>query len=131
MSTNIFEKASRMALRFESPRGLLTLEDLWTLPLQSKNGLSLDALAMAQHRLVKDSEELSFVKPSVTNNAAELKLEILKHIIEVRMAENSAKTEAAEKRARKEKILELLAAKKDEALAQKSEEELLKELESL
>ena len=131
MSKNIFEQATRQRLRFTSTRGLLSVEDLWNLPLQSKNGVSLDALAMAQHKLVKETAEMSFVKPVTKNTDDELKLDILKHIIDVRLAENEAKNVAAEKRARKEKIMEILADKKHDALKNMDIADLEKELASL
>ena len=131
MAKNIFELASRCGLRFNSSKGLLTVEQLWSLPLQSASNLSLDGLAMAQHKKVKDSTELSFVTPTRTNSEDELKLDILKHIIEVRIEENTAKNVAAEKRARKEKIMEILADKKHDALKNMDVADLEKELASL
>ena len=35
---NIFEQATRQAFRFESPKGFLTVEDLWNLPLTNNTG---------------------------------------------------------------------------------------------
>ena len=37
---NIFEQAARQAFRFESPKGFLTVEDLWNLPLTQRNSLT-------------------------------------------------------------------------------------------
>lgn len=42
---DIFVQATRMKLRFSTPAGLMTVEDLWDLPLQ-KGKVNLDALAV-------------------------------------------------------------------------------------
>lgn len=129
---NIFERASRIALRFNSTKGRLSVEDLWALPLTSRSGVSLDSVAIAANRELKELEEESFVAtPSLKNADAQLRMDIVKHIIEVRIAERDEKKLAAVKAERKEKILEILARKDDDALAAKSPEELRKELENL
>ena len=38
MSNNIFEYATRSKLRFQSSHGVLTVEQLWEVPLRSKAG---------------------------------------------------------------------------------------------
>ena len=51
---NIFEMATRKKIRFNSPQGDLSTEDLWDLPLSSKvNGkANLDDIAKDLHRLL-------------------------------------------------------------------------------
>ena len=42
----MFEKASRLKLRFSTSIGMLSAEDLWDLPLSSRNGTAnLDDVA--------------------------------------------------------------------------------------
>jgi len=69
----MFEKASRSKLRFMSTKGLLTVEDLWDIPLTSKNGVSLDDIAKSLHKQIKESEETSFVE-EVSKKNTELSL---------------------------------------------------------
>ena len=124
--TNIFERASRLKIRFDTPKGLLTAEDLWDLPLTSNVGkANLDDVARALHRQIKDSSTESFVvKPAKADEAAEVGFEVVKHVIEIRLAESEEKRVLAENREKKQRILELIDRKKDEALSTKSVEEL-------
>ena len=59
---DIFEKAAREKLRFDSPIGDLTTEQLWDLPLTSANiqRPSLDFMARAVSRELRDFGEESF-----------------------------------------------------------------------
>lgn len=121
----LFEKASRQKLRFDTVKGSLTIEDLWDLPLTSQRGASLDEIAKGLNRELKDTAQESFVLPATTTNTlAQLKFDIVKHVIDVRQAENAAalvKREAAEK---KQRILGIIAKKQDEKLENTSLEEL-------
>lgn len=129
----LFERASRLKVRFETAKGNLTVEDLWDLPLTSRNGNNLDEIAKELHRKVKESAEIeSFVKKAVKKDTVTLlKFEVVKYIIDVRLAEE----EAAEKRKanadRKAKLLALVAQKENESDLSKSREELLAEIQAL
>lgn len=59
-NVNNFEIASRLKLRFETAVGMISTEDLWTLPLTSNSKVSLDSLAVSLNKELKGSEE-SFV----------------------------------------------------------------------
>lgn len=124
----LFEKAARLKLRFDTPRGQITVEDLWDLPLTSgTNKPNLDDIAKAAHREVRNSAETeSFVTPasSAGNDVLQLKFELVKHIIDVRIAERNAAAEATKRRETKQRILEIVAGKEDEALRGKTLEEL-------
>jgi hypothetical protein len=123
---NIFELASRTSLRFSSNKGQLTTEDLWNLPLTSTRTSSLDSLAVQYYTEMQASDSVSFVTPANNNNSgADVKLAILKHIIGVKQTENAATKLASDNKAKKARILQLIAEKQDTALAGKSEEELL------
>jgi hypothetical protein len=43
--SNLFERATRLKLRFSTNKNEITVEDLWELPLQSKTGFDLDNVA--------------------------------------------------------------------------------------
>lgn len=137
MSTEkMFEDASRLKLRFDSTKGMLSVEDLWDLPLTSPTGsrANLDAIAIALNRQTRDAgDEVSFVTPRADNGNAELllKFEIVKHVIGVRVRERDDLKAASERRAKKDRILELIAKKQDQELESKSEDELRALAESL
>lgn len=131
----LFQQASRLKLRFDSPKGLLSVEDLWDLPLTSGAGkANLDDIAKGLNRLLKESrEEVSFVKPVTNSIATEVQLafDICKTVIDVRVAERDAKVEAEKRRETKQRILELIEKKKDQSLEGKSLEELMTMANSL
>jgi hypothetical protein len=134
MSEALFEKATRTAVRFDSPKGALSVEDLWDLPLQTTrpNGASLDQIAIALDRQLKDSATVSFVDESTkSDELLQLKFDLAKYIIGVKKAENAAAAAAREKAATKQRILEIIAKKQDHALENASIEELEQKLASL
>lgn len=124
----LFEKATRNKYRFESEKGLLTVEQLWDLTLTAIN-----KIAISINKSLKDLTEESFIdiRPNPKKSELQDKLEICKHIIAVKQDENKAAREASEKRAKKDKILSILESKKDERFTKMTEDELIKELESL
>jgi hypothetical protein len=131
-SVNIFERATRLGLRFDTVRGVLTTEDLWTMPLASSNGFDLDAIARGLHRRLKDAEEVSFVvKTSNVSVTDELAFEVVKHVIDVKLAEQEASKTRAANREKKRRLQELIAEKQDESLKASSVEELQAMVEAL
>ena len=59
------------------------------------------------------------------------KLDIVKHVFNVKKTEAEAEANAIEKKRQKERLLELIAKKQDAALADKSVEELTAMVENL
>lgn len=135
MSTNMFERATRKQLRFASDRGDLSVEQLWTLPLtrRSPQVTDLDGLARAVNAELRSVTEESFVvtNPDPRKGDLELKLEILKHIISVKLQDAETAKTAADRAARKQQLLEILSRKEDEALSSMSRDEIMAELEKV
>lgn len=130
----MFEKATRLRLRFETAKGFLSIEDLWDLPLQTTrvNGVSLDQIAIELNRELKDAATVSFVDDAPKGNEElQLKFDIVKHLIDVRKAENAAIAVERERAATKQRILEIIAKKQDSVLENASIEELQEKLASL
>lgn len=122
--SNLFEIATRKQYRFNSQVGALSVEDLWNLPLTSTRSASLDAVAKELHSQLKE-ETISFVTPSVSDNTVvQQKFDIVKYIIDVKVAERDAAKLASDNAAKKQKILSLIAQKQDEQLSGSSLEEL-------
>ncbi|MBB2946582.1 hypothetical protein FB565_006350 [Actinoplanes lutulentus] len=129
----IFEKATREKFRYPSTKGLLTTEQLWELPLTAKSGFSLDDVAKTVNAELKAIDTESFV--ATETNAAkatlETKLEVVKHVIAIRLAEDQAAKAAAAKKLEKEKLLAVLGRKQDAVLENLTEAELLARINNL
>jgi len=124
---NLFELASRKQFRYSLNKGTINTEDLWELSLEA-----LDRLAKSLNKELKESEEESFIKTrTVANKTLEAKFEVVKHVINVKLAENEEKAEKAKKQAKKEQLLELIGRKELQSLENKSIEELTAELQNL
>lgn len=122
-----FEKASKLKLRFSTAKGEVSVEDLWDFSLTS-----LDTIAKAVNKRLKEESEESFISTRTTSNAVMgLRLDILKHIIAVKLAEKDAAASRAEKQAKMQQLKELIASKANAALAEKSLDELQKMMAEL
>ena len=118
-----FLQATRTKLRFSTPKGTLNTEQLWDLSMadltttikETKKTLSVSS----------NDDELSFLNEDTTPDVENtLRFSILKEIFVTKKTEAEAKKAIAETKAQNKKILELIASKQDEVLANKSIEEL-------
>lgn len=123
---SLFEKAARLKLRFDTPKGALSAEDLWDLPLtSSQNRANLNDLAVGLYRKLQDSAPISFVDAAIkTDEVTQLRFDLVKHVIDVRVAENAVRAQEHEKARKRGRIMELIANKEEEQLAGKSTDEL-------
>lgn len=136
---NIFERASRAALRFPSVKGELTTEDLWNLPLVASTRatrdvkVDLDTVARTVNSNLKNVTEESFVnlKPDPRKTTFELQLEIVKHIIESKMSDQAAAESRAAKAEQRRILIEALSTKQNEKVGAMSEEEIKAKLAEL
>jgi len=136
---NIFELASKAKVRFDSPKGGLSVEDLWDLQLTSTvpSKANLNDIAKALNKELKASaDEVDFVaaastKANKATELAELKLEIVKHVIAVKIAERDTAAAAAAKAAKRQEIMALIAKKQSDVLGAASIEELTRMLNEL
>lgn len=128
----LFEKASRLKLRFATNKGLVSSEDLWDLPLTSTMNTSLDSIAKGLNKSIKEGEEESFVVTrSDANNVLDLQFDIIKHIIKVRLSENVKKLDITRIKSEKTKIERIIATKEDTNLENESIDDLKKRLSDL
>ncbi len=123
----MFEKASRLKLRFDTERGIVSCEDLWDLSLQE-----LNRIAKALNKDIKSLEEEDFLEDVNAEDAiVKLKFKLVIYILDTKKEERRKLKEAVEIKAKKEKILCLIAKKQDGVMEEKSVEELMAELDSL
>ena len=125
-NTNIFEAASKNKYRYPY-KGMITTEDLWDL-----TQAQLDVIYKALNKGVSEAQ-VSSLMCKVTEVDAELlnKIEIVKYIFNAKEAEAEARKNDAAKRAKKQRILDILAQKQEDALNNMSEDELKKMLDEL
>lgn len=117
----MFEKASRLKLRFDY-KGSISVEDLWDIPMTA-----LNRVFQALNAELKTTQEESLLETkSKKDEVLELKIIIVRHVAEVRLAEKETRKNAAERKAKKERLLEIIAKKQDESLEQMSIEDLTK-----
>lgn len=129
----MFDKATRLKLRFESLVGLLHVEDLWDLPLTAlKSRPNLDDIARAIHRQLKNDEDVSFVhKDRKSDETIQLRFDIVKHIIDVKLAEKDALEVERVNAEKKQRILAIISQKEDEHLHEISIDDLKKMMADL
>ena len=128
-----FEKALRLKLRFDSPSGLLVVEDLWDLPLTSTKGrANLDDIARGLNKKLKSGDDVSYVvKERKSDETVQLAFDLVKHVIDVRLAENAAALLEKERAEKKQKIMSIIASKQDESLHSMSLDDLKKLMSEL
>jgi len=131
---DLFERASRMKIRFETEKGNIATEDLWDLPLTDlgSGGVYLDGIAQGLHKELKDSAATSFVvKKSQTNETCELKLEIVKRVIDFKLAVIEKNQSEAVRKSELTRIEGIIADKEDDEIKGKSLAELKKMLKKV
>src|SRR3989337_2369182 len=113
----MFEKAARLKLRFNY-RGLCSVEDLWDLPVKA-----LDSVFKELNAESKTQKEESLLKEkSQADEILDLKIAIVRHVVEVLLQEK----EARERHARKQKLLGIIEDKQDAELRDMPIDELKK-----
>lgn len=122
----MFEIATRKKLRFNF-KGLKSVEELWDLSLTD-----LDSIFKGLNSEFKKSQEESLLETkSEEDKLVELKIQIIKYIVNVKKEEKAAKQSAKENAAKKQQILAILNQKEAEDLQNKTPEELKKMLQEL
>ena len=121
---SIFKEATKLKLRFKA-KGNMSVEDLFDLPLTSKDGVSLNDIAKEIYKNIKEDSGVDFVGEVVeTDRIEELKLQIVKEIIKDKKDDIKRKEESEVKKSHNANIDKLIAAKEAEALSNLSIEDL-------
>lgn len=125
--SDIFELSSRLKVRFKSANGVVNSEDLWSF---SKN--DLNDMYITIEKIVESNKGSGLLKEkSAEIDLNELRLKIIEHIFNYKVAKSKEAELAKVKAERKSRILEIIANKQDNKLMDKSIKELTKELDSL
>lgn len=124
--TNIFEVAVRGKFRFDF-MGKKSVEDLWELSTED-----LDIIFKGLNSQLKQVKEESLLQTKTQEDKKlDTKIEIVKYIFKVKVAEAKAKEDAIAKKEQRQKLLEALDVKNNEDIKSMSKEEILKKLEEL
>lgn len=123
----MYKKALRTKLRFSTTKGKLTTEDLFDLSLTDLNNL-----AISLDKKLSETPRKSFISDIAPDTQEdELRFNIVKDIITLKLAERNAAQNAKAKAAEKAQLLEILHRKKNEALENLSVAEIEAKLASL
>ena len=130
---DIYKLACTKKVRFKTANGFISTEDLFDLPLTSKNGMNLDAVAKTVSEALKGEESVSFVEKSSNprKEGLELAMEIVKDVIRIKQEEADAKADIAAKAAKREQLLRALERNQEQALAGMTVDQLQEELKKL
>ena len=128
----MFENVSRRKLRFESPKGMLTVEDLWDLPLTSTTKANLYTIANELYRALKAASQESFINTvRSAGDGLQLKFDIAKYIYDTKQEEQRIARDSEERAEKKQKIMAIIARKQDGVLESASLDDLLEMAKNL
>ncbi len=126
MEKNLFEIATRNRYRFNY-KGVMTVEDLWSLRVED-----LDAIFKMLNRQKKTADEDSLLATkSAEDQDLANKIDIVRYIVSIKLAEAEDRKTAAEKKEQRDKILAIMAKKQDAKLENMDMAELEAELAKL
>ena len=125
-ANKMFEVAVRNKFRFPY-KGLISVEDLWDLSVQQLDGIF--KTLKSQEKAAQEESLLSTRTPE--DDILATKIDIVRHIVGVKLEEADQVKRAKEAHDQRQKILGILADKQDEDLRNKTPEELKAMLEQL
>jgi len=119
----MYKQLIKDGARFSTPKGMLSLEQLFTLSIEE-----LNSLAVSLDDAYEKSKGKSFIEKRTTKDKGiKLQLDVVLDILQDKQEEVEQAKEKAANKARNNKIREIIAEKQDTDLASKS----IKELTSL
>lgn len=133
---DMYKFAAQNCLRFPASRGNMTVENLFQMPLKATDGFDLDNVAKTINAELQNLTTESFIPDAVAKSSPrkkvlEVSLEIVKDVIATKVSENADRLNKLKKTEQRARILDALAAKKDQALSAASMEDLEKQLAAL
>lgn len=122
----MFEEATRNKYRFPTSVGLINVEDLWDLTVER-----LDNVYKRLNTDVKKSKEESLLNQDAPDKELNTKIEIVKHIFNVKVAEQNARLQEKDRKEKKQYLLSLIQQKQVEVDKSKSIDELQRLVDEL
>lgn len=119
--------------RFPSPKGELTVEQLWDVPLTGGD-FNLNAIAKAANKAYKEVTEENFVETTTVTpeqRRRAMVLETIKSVIEMKIEEVDTAKTRADKKAKKAQLVGILAEKENDKLAALGVAELKRQIKEL
>lgn len=135
--SEIFEKAAREKIRFNTSRGVLSIEDVYQLPVESPatgNQPRIDLKTIRIDLEKEKSPNLSdsfFSKKSKIDETLELKIALIEHIAAIKIAEAEAAAKEKENKSLEQKLIGFLEEQQDASLRSLSPDELKAKIASL
>ena len=125
-NVNIFEIATRNQFRFAF-KGMINSEDLWQLSPRD-----LDTIFKTLNSQLRQIKEESLLETkSMEDQILDVKIQIVKHIFNIKQEEEKLRVEAKQNKEKKQKLMEILASKQDQDLLDKSAEDIQKMIDEL
>lgn len=116
----MYKEALQKKLRFKTNKGMISTEDLFDLSLQN-----LNTLAIMLDKKISEAPKKSIIEElPAEENDDELRFSIVKDVINIKLKARKDNINRAQIDARNKRIAEIIAKKEDEALENKSIEEL-------
>ncbi len=128
-TNDLFLRASRAELRFNTSRGSAVVDDLWKLSLES-----LDRLAVAYNEALQGPAQKSFIsskKKDKETEGLQLAFDVVKFVIDTKVAEAAEARAAAHKENERQFLKDLLARKQTANLEALTEDEITARLAAL
>jgi len=125
-NVNMFEVATRNQFRFAF-KGMISVEDLWQLSPRD-----LDTIFKSLNSELKKVKEESLLETkSMEDQILDVKIQIVKHIFNIKQEEEQLRLKAKENKEKKQRLMEILANKQDQDLLNKSSEDIQKMIDEL
>lgn len=134
LNENPFEYATRTKFRFPSSKGELNIEQLWDVPLRSRDDFNLDNIAKRINADLKKVSEESFVDGAARNPAhemTEIKLDVVKAVIAFHLDEEERREKKAKAKSEREKLYAELEKRQDARYENMSDSEIKKKLAAI
>ena len=125
-NVNFFEMAVKTKMRFPY-KGSISVEDLYDLEIKE-----LDLIFKTLNSQLKQIKEESLLETkSMEDQILDVKIQIVKHIFNIKQEEEAKRIKAKENKEKKQRLMEILANKEDQDLLNKSKEDIQKMLNEL